>query len=63
MASSLTQTLTEMSAEKMFLGSRVQPAHKADSLTAICDLIVYTVWDPQHQTILFSSMVCYRIGF
>jgi hypothetical protein len=23
-------------------------AHKADNLNTICELIVYTVWDPQH---------------
>jgi hypothetical protein len=32
----------------MFLGSRAQPVHKADNLTAICELTVYTMWDPQH---------------
>jgi hypothetical protein len=63
MTPGLTQILTEMSTKKMFLGSRAQPANKADSLTAICELIVYTVWDPQHQTILFPSTVCYKIGF
>jgi hypothetical protein len=26
--------------QKMFLGSRVRPARKADNLTAICELIV-----------------------
>jgi hypothetical protein len=34
----------------MFLGSRAWPAHKADHLSAICELIVWTVWSPQHLT-------------
>jgi hypothetical protein len=28
------------------LGSRVQSVHKADNLTAICEVIVYKMWDP-----------------
>jgi hypothetical protein len=30
----------------MFLGSKVQPVRSADSLTAICEPIVYTMSDP-----------------
>jgi hypothetical protein len=30
----------------MFLGNRGQPVRKADNLTAICDPIVWTMWDP-----------------
>jgi hypothetical protein len=29
----------------MFLGSRARPVRKADNLTAICEPIVYTMWD------------------
>jgi hypothetical protein len=32
----------------MFLGSRVQLVCKADNLTAICELIIYTMWNPRH---------------
>jgi hypothetical protein len=35
---------------------KVQPVHKADNLTAICELTVYTMWDPQH-------LACYRDSF
>jgi hypothetical protein len=30
----------------MFLGSKVRRVRKADNLTAICEPIVYTMWDP-----------------
>jgi hypothetical protein len=30
----------------MFLGSRTRSARRADNLTAICEPIVYTMWDP-----------------
>jgi hypothetical protein len=36
----------------MFLGSRARPVRKADNLTAVCEPIVYTVWDPLHLTTL-----------
>jgi hypothetical protein len=50
-----TQPLTEMSIrsrEIMFLRNRVRQARRADYLTAICEPIVYTMWDPQHLTTL-----------
>jgi hypothetical protein len=34
----------------MFLGSKVRPARKVDSFTAMCEPTVYTMWDPQHLT-------------
>jgi hypothetical protein len=49
------QLLTEISTRSRkitFLGSRAQPVHTADNLTAICEPIVYTMWDPQHLTAL-----------
>jgi hypothetical protein len=57
----LTQPLIEMSARsiKMFLGSRAQPVRRADNLTAICEPIVQTLWDPRHLTTLYASMACY----
>jgi hypothetical protein len=30
----------------MILGSNVRRVHRADNLTAICEPIVYTMWDP-----------------
>jgi hypothetical protein len=30
----------------MFLGSRTRPLRKADDIAAICEPIVYTMWDP-----------------
>jgi hypothetical protein len=45
-----TQPLTEMSTRNikviMFLGSKVRPVRRADSLVTICEPIVYTMWDP-----------------
>jgi hypothetical protein len=34
--------------KQMFMGSRARPVRKADNLIAICEPIVYTIWDPQH---------------
>jgi hypothetical protein len=34
----------------MFLESKAWLAHKADILTAICELIVYKTWDSRHLT-------------
>jgi predicted transcriptional regulator len=45
-----TQRLTEMNTRNRkiitFLGSKVRPVCRANNLTAICDPIVYTMWDP-----------------
>jgi hypothetical protein len=30
----------------MFLGSKVRRVRRADDLTAICEPIVWTMWDP-----------------
>jgi hypothetical protein len=30
----------------MFLGSKARPVRSADNLSAICEPIVYTMWDP-----------------
>jgi hypothetical protein len=32
----------------MFLGSRARPLRRAVNLTAICEPILYTTWNPQH---------------
>jgi hypothetical protein len=47
----------------MFLGSRAWPVRRADNLVTICDPIVWTMWDPQHLTILQASMACYENSF
>jgi hypothetical protein len=47
----------------MFLGSRARPVRRADNLTAICEPIVYTMWDPQHLTTLQASTACYEDSF
>jgi hypothetical protein len=44
-----TQSVTEMSTKNrklMILGSRARPVRRANSLTAIFEPVVYTVWDP-----------------
>jgi hypothetical protein len=49
-----TQLLPEVSTrnKQMFLGFRARPVRKADNRTAICEPIVYTMWDTQQLTIL-----------
>jgi hypothetical protein len=52
----LLKSLTEMNTRNrkiMFLRSKKLLAHKADNLTAICELVVYTMWNPQHLTNLW----------
>jgi hypothetical protein len=48
-----TQPLTEMSIRDL-PGDKERPARKADSLTAICELIVYKMWEPRRLTIICS---------
>jgi hypothetical protein len=33
----------------MFLGSRALPVPRVDNVTAICEPILYKMWDPQPQ--------------
>jgi hypothetical protein len=47
----------------MFLGSEVRLVCRDDNLTAIFELIVYTLWDPQQLTAQQASMVCYGDSF
>jgi hypothetical protein len=44
-------------------GGEGQPACKADNLTAICEPIVYKMWEPQHLTALWVSTAHYRDTF
>jgi hypothetical protein len=38
--------------QKIFLRSRARPVLKSNNFTAICEPIVWTMWDPQHVTTL-----------
>jgi hypothetical protein len=42
-----TQPLTEISTRNpFFVGCKERPARKAENLTAICEPIIYKMWDP-----------------
>jgi hypothetical protein len=62
MALRSTQPLTEMS-DKNIPGGEGRPARKSDNLTAICEPIVYKMWEPQHLTALWVSTARYRDTF
>jgi hypothetical protein len=62
MALGSTQPVTEMYTRNI-LGGEGRPAHKADNLTAICEPIVYKMWEPQHLTTLWVSTARYRDTF
>jgi hypothetical protein len=57
-----TQPLTEMSTRNL-PGGKGRPARKADNLTAICEPIVYKMWEPRRLTILWAFTACYRDTF
>jgi hypothetical protein len=56
-----TQPLTEMSTRNL-PGGKGRPAREAD-LIAICEPIVYKIWEPQRLTTLWAFMACYRDSF
>jgi hypothetical protein len=58
MALGSTQPLTEMSTRNLS-GGEERPARKADNFTAICESIVYKMWEPRRLTTLWASMACY----
>jgi hypothetical protein len=59
MALALIQPPTEI-----FLGEKGgRAAHKADNLTAICEGIVWKMWEPRRLTTLWASTACYRNSF
>jgi hypothetical protein len=62
MALGSTQPLTEMSTMNI-PGGEGRPTRKADNLTAICEPIVYKMWEPQHLTALWVSTARYRNTF
>jgi hypothetical protein len=57
MALGSTQPLTEMSTRNL-PGGKKRPARRADNLTAICEPIVYKMWEPQPLTTLRASKAC-----
>jgi hypothetical protein len=62
MALGSTQPLTEMSTRNL-PGFKGRPARKADNLTAICEPVVYKMWEPRRLTTLCASTACYRDSF
>jgi hypothetical protein len=57
-----TRALTEMSIRDL-PGGKGLPARKADNITAICELIVYKMWEPRTLITLWASTACYRDTF
>jgi hypothetical protein len=47
----------------IFPGGKGQLVRGADSLTTICELIVYKIWEPQRLTTRWAFMACYRDSF
>jgi hypothetical protein len=62
MALGSAQPLTELSTRNLPGGKR-RSMHKADNLTAICELIVYRIWEPQRLTTRWASTACHRGSF
>jgi hypothetical protein len=62
MALRSTLHLREMST-MILPGSKGRPARKTDNLTAICEPIVYKMWQPRRLTTLWASTACYRDRF
>jgi hypothetical protein len=44
-------------------GDKGRPARKADNLTAICEPIVWKMWELRRLTTLWASTACYRDTF
>jgi hypothetical protein len=57
-----TQLVIEMSTRNLPWGKE-RPARKADNLTAICEPIVYKIWEPRRPTTLWAPTACYRDSF
>jgi hypothetical protein len=62
MALEMARPLTEMCTTNL-PGSKGRPARKADKLTAICEPIIYKMWEPRRPTNLWVSTPCYRDSF
>jgi hypothetical protein len=61
MALESTQSLTETSSRNL-PGGKGHQVRRADTLTAICEQIVYKMWEPRRLTTLWTSTACYRVG-
>jgi hypothetical protein len=57
MALGSNESVTEMSTRNL-PGGTGRPARKAD-LTAICEKIVYKMWESRRLTTLWASTACY----
>jgi hypothetical protein len=62
MALGSTQPLTQMSTRN-FPGDEGRPARGTAKLTAICEWIVYKMWEPRRLTTLWAFTVCCRDSF
>jgi hypothetical protein len=62
MALGSTQPLTEMSTRNL-PGGKGRAARGTDNLTAICEPIVYKMWEPRRLITLWASTACYRDSF
>jgi hypothetical protein len=62
MALGSTQPLTKMSTRNL-PGGKGRPGRKTDNLTAICELIVWKMWEPRRLTTLCAFTACYRDSF
>jgi hypothetical protein len=62
MALGSIQPLTEMSTRNL-PGCKGRSGRKADNLTAICEPIIYKMWEPRRLTTLWDSTVCYGDSF
>jgi hypothetical protein len=62
MALGSTQPLTEMSTRNLPAG-KGGPVREADSLTAICEPIVYKMLEPRRLTTLWAFTACSRDSF
>jgi hypothetical protein len=56
------QPLTAVSTRNL-PGGKERPARKADNHTAICEPIVYKMWEPRRLITLWASTTCYRDRF
>jgi hypothetical protein len=62
MALGSTQPATEVSTRNL-PGGKGRPARNADNHTAICQPIIWKMWEPRCLTIVWNSIVCYRDSF
>jgi hypothetical protein len=62
MALGSTEPQTEMSTRNL-PGGKGRPTRKADNLTAVCEPIVWKMWEPRRLATLWASTACYRDSF